>query len=312
MVLSGVCGRTAPVLRIPTMLTAPQTRRIRLTRPLDLRLTLGPTRMGKGDPCTRLRPDQAFRATRTPGGPATVHLVVDGDELGAEAWGEGAAWLLDQLPLLVGEADIDDFVTDHPLVAELHQRMPGLRIGATHRILEALIPAVCAQKVSGYEAKRCYRQLMEALGERAPGPAQIELLLPPDPQTLASTGYQEFHTIGLERRRADVIRRAAARAVSVEALVDVAPDEAEQRLRSLAGVSVWTAAMVRAAALGDPDAVPVGDHALKHLVAFVFTGERRGTDAQMLELLEPFRGHRGRVVRLLKASGLGPIRTGAR
>jgi 3-methyladenine DNA glycosylase/8-oxoguanine DNA glycosylase len=287
------------------MITAPQTRRLQLSRPLDLRLTLAPTRIGKGDPCTRLRSDQAFRATRTPDGPATVHLVVDGDRLGAEAWGPGATWLLDQLPILVGEADTDTFRPEHPLVADLHRRMPGLRIGATHRLLEALVPAVCAQKVSSYEAKRSYRQLMEALGEPAPGPSQIDLILPPHPQALASTGYQEFHTLGLERRRADVIRRAAARAVSVESLVDVLPDEAEQRLRSMAGVSVWTASLVRAAALGDPDAVPVGDPTVKHLVAFAFTGERRGTDAQMLELLEPFRGHRGRVVRLIKAAGLG-------
>jgi 3-methyladenine DNA glycosylase/8-oxoguanine DNA glycosylase len=294
------------------MITAPQTRRLRLTRPLDLRLTLAPTRIGRGDPCTRLRSDQAFRATRTPQGPATVHLVVDGDELGAEAWGEGATWLLDQLPILLGEADVDDFRTAHPLIADLHRRMPGLRIGATHRVLEALVPAVCAQTVSSFEAKRCYRQLMEALGEPAPGPSQMDLLLPPLPQTLASTGYQDFHTIGLERRRADVIRRAAARAATVESLVDAAPDDAEHRLRSLAGVGVWTAAVVRAAALGDPDAVPLGDHSLKHLVSFVLTGERRGTDAQMLELLEPFRGHRGRVVRLIKASGLGPARTGDR
>ena len=288
------------------MITAPQTRRLRLTRPLDLRLTLALTRIGRGDPCTRLRSDQAFRASRTPEGPATVHLIVDGDELGAEAWGEGATWLLDQLPILVGEADIDDFVTDDPLVADLHRRMPGLRVGASHRILEALVPAVCAQKVSTYEAKRCYRQVVEALGEPAPGPPQMDLRLPPHPQVLASTSYQDFHTLGLERRRADVIRRAAARAATVEALADCTPEEAEQRLRSLAGVSVWTAAVVRAAALGDADAVPLGDNTVKHLVAFVFTGERRGTDAQMLELLEPFRGHRGRVVRLLKASGLGP------
>lgn len=290
------------------MITAPQTRRLRLTRPLDLRLTLAPTRIGKGDPCTRLRSDQAYRATRTPDGPATIHLVIGDDELAAEAWGDGADWALDQLPVLVGEADVDDFVTDHRLVDELHRRMPGLRIGATHRLLEALVPAVCAQKVSAYEAKRCYRQVVEAYGESAPGPPQLDLRLPPHPRILASTNYQDFHRLGLERKRADVIRRAAARAATVEALAEAAPEDAEQRLRSLAGVSVWTAAKVRGTALGDADAVPMGDNDLKHLVAWVFTGELRGTDAQMLELLDPFRGHRGRVIRLLKASGLGPPR----
>lgn len=288
-----------------------QRRTIRLTRPLDLRLTLAPTRLGRGDPCTRLRSDQAFRATRTPAGAATLHLHVNGTDLVAHAWGEGCEWALEQVDVLVGEDDTHELVTDHSLVADLQRRMPGLRIGASHRILEALVPAVCGQKVSGYEAKRAFRQIVEALGEPAPGPSDIGLLLPPDPKRLASTSHQEFHLLGLERARADIIRRAAARATTVESLVTVSTEEAEQRLRSLAGVSVWTAAIVRAAAFGDPDAVPVGDHSLKHLIAWVFTGERRGTDAQMVELLEPFRGQRGRVLRLLKASGLGPPKNGS-
>ena len=290
------------------MLTDSPIRTLRLSRPLDLRLTLAPTRIGRGDPCTRLRSDAAVRATRTPDGPATVHLSVSGDQLEARAWGQGREWLLDHVPLMVGESDVVPFTTDNPLVADLQQRMPGLRIGATHRILEALVPAVCGQKVSGYEAKRAFRQIVESFGKPAPGPRELGLLLPPDPKRLASTSHQELHLLGLERARADVLRRAAARAATIEELVCTDPEQAEQGLRALAGVGVWTAAVVRTAAFGDPDAVPVGDPSLKHLVAWVFTGERRGTDAQMVDLLEPFRGQRGRVVRLLKASGLGPPR----
>lgn len=286
------------------------TRRLRLTRPLDLRLTLAPTRIGRGDPCTHLRADMAVRATRTPCGPATVHLEVSGDELAAQAWGAGGEWALEHVPLLVGVADVDDFVSQNPLVADLQRRLPGLRIGATHRVFEALVPAVCGQKVSGFEAKRAFHQIVESFGEPAPGPRDLRLLLPPDPKKLASTSHQDLHLLGLERARADVLRRAAARATSIDDLVDVPAEQAEAGLRSLASVGVWTAAVVRTAAFGDPDAVPVGDPALKHLVAFVFTGERRGTDAQMLDLLEPFRGQRGRVVRLLKASGLGPPHQG--
>ncbi len=287
-------------------MTEPRRRRLRLDRPLDLRLTLASTRMGRGDPCTLLRSTHAVRATRTPDGPATMLLEVAGDELHAGAWGAGGAWALEQLPRLVGESDVDGLETDHPLVKDLQRRMPGLRIGATQRVLEALLIGVCGQKASRFEAKRAHRQLMESFGEPAPGPAQFGLLVPPHPRTLAAAGYQEFNTIGLERARADIIRRAAARVASVESVVDDPLDAADQRLRSVAGVTLWTAAVVRDAALGDPDAVPVGDLELKHLVAWVFTGERRGSDAQMLELLEPFRGQRGRVVRLLRASGLGP------
>lgn len=301
-------GSRGGALRRPAMTDTARTRSLRLTRPLDLRLTLAPTRIGRGDPCTKLRPAEALRASHTPDGPVALHVLVAGSELVANAWGDGAAWALDQLPELVGEHDPDGFHTDHPLVADLHQRLPGLRVGATRRVFEAVVPAVCAHRVSPYEAKRAHRQVVEALGETAPGPTELGLVLPPHPQAVANAEYHTLHALGLERSRADVVRRAAARAASVESVVDDSPDLAEQRLRSIAGVGVWTAAHVRITALGDPDAVPVGDAALKHLVAYVFTGERRGTDAQMLELLEPFRGHRGRVLRLLKAAGLGADR----
>jgi len=294
------------------MIAPPTTRTLALSRPLDLRLTLGPTRYGKGDPSCLLRSDECFRATRTPAGPATVHVVVRGERVEAEAWGPGADWALDQLPVLLGELDDDASFSPHDdVVAELVRRHPGLRIGASHRVLEALVPAVCAHQVSGFEGRRAHRQVMQALGEPAPGPSGIELTVPPDPRVLASTGYQELHPLGLERARADVIRRAAARAVTVEAVVDQPPEEAERRLRSIAGVGAWTAAFVRQVALGDADAVPVGDERSKHLVAWAFLGEARGSDAQMLELLEPYRGHRGRVLRLLHAERPTPHRASA-
>ena len=67
------------------------------------------------------------------------------------------------------------------------------------------------------------------------------------------------------------------------------------------GIGPWTAAEVGVRALGDADAVSVGDFHLPNLVAFALAGEPRGTDARMLELLEPYRGQRARVVRLARA-----------
>ena len=57
-----------------------------------------------------------------------------------------------------------------------------------------------------------------------------------------------------------------------------------------------------ARAWGDPDAVSVGDYHLPGLVAWALARERRGTDERMLELLEPYRGQRGRVIRLLEVA----------
>lgn len=289
------------------MLSTPNTRELTLSRPLDLRMTLGPLRMGKGDPTCLLRFDECYRTSITPDGGATLHLLVRNHTLLAEAWGPGAEWIIDQVPILVGELDdTSTFRPDHALVADLAERTPGLRMGATHRVVESLVGAVCAAGVSRFEAKRAHRQLVERFGQPAPGPVEGTLFLPPAPRTLAGLGTYELLPLGLEAPRADVIRRAAARAAGLEALVDLSCDEAERRLRAMVGVGVRTASVVRELALGDPDAVPVGDPRAKHVVAYAFTGERRGSDAQMLELLEPFRGHRGRVLRLLRAARLEP------
>lgn len=287
------------------MSDAPVTRTVALDRPLDLRLTLGPTRVGRGDLSTRLRSTEALRAASTPEGAVTLHLKVVDSVLEAQAWGPGARWALRQVPALIGQHDTAEFAPDHPLVADLAARFPGLRIGATHRIFDALLPAICAQHSSGFEARRAHRQIVEAYGTPAPGPVR-GLVVPPTPRVIADAPYQDLHTLGLERARADALRRAAARAMSVESIVDDDPVTAEGRLRSMTGVGVWTAAVIRAVALGDPDAVPVGDPMLRHVVVFAFTGNRRGTDAQMLDLLDRFRGQRGRVIQLLRAGRIGP------
>ena len=123
------------------------------------------------------------------------------------------------------------------------------------------------------------------------------------PATLAALPYYAFHPLGVEQRRADTIRRATARAAWLEAIVDLPIEEAYARLTALPGIGPWTAAEVAVRALGDPDAVSVGDFHLPNLVAFALAGEPRGDDARMLELLEPWRGERARVIRLLELSG---------
>ncbi|NMR21596.1 hypothetical protein HIR71_15455 [Cellulomonas fimi] len=61
-------------------------------------------------------------------------------------------------------------------------------------------------------------------------------------------------------------------------------------------------------ALGDSDAVSAGDYDLAADVGWALVG-RRVDDATMLELLEPWRGHRYRVVRLLEVTrGTAPRR----
>ncbi|MDQ6696716.1 MAG: DNA-3-methyladenine glycosylase 2 family protein [Actinomycetota bacterium] len=287
------------------------TRTLRLPFPVDLRRTLGPIRRGRHDPTFRLTETTCWRATRTADGPVTLGIQLRNGTISAEAWGPGADRALDALPRLVGWEDRPgDFEPTDALVARLHRRFPGIRIGRTDAVVEALVPSILEQKVTGLEARRSHRQIVIRYGEPAPGPPGLHL--PPEPATLAAVHYAELHRLGVERKRADVLRRACAQALRLDALSAVPASEARKRLTAVPGIGPWTAAEVTAVALGDADAVSVGDYHLPSLVSWALAGERRGTDERMLELLAPFSGHRGRVIRLLAAAGLGPPRHGPR
>jgi 3-methyladenine DNA glycosylase/8-oxoguanine DNA glycosylase len=240
-----------------------------------------------------------------------VRLAALGDgTIRVDAWGEGAASALAAAPAWCGLLDDPSGFRAAGLVGELHRRNPGLRICRTGAIFEALAPYVLEQRVSGLEAYRSWRRLVRGMSERAPGTA--ELWLPPDPKRIAAEPYTSFHDFEIEAGRANTIRRAAARASGLERFASRTPAEASKALTSLPGVGAWTAAMVTAVALGDVDAVPIGDYGIPGMVGHVLADERDADDARMLELLEPFAPQRGRAIRLIALSGNHPGRRAPR
>src|SRR6266542_511064 len=242
---------------------------------VDLGLTLWPLRRGTGDPSMRAeRPAVWWRATRTPDGPATARYAARAGEIEVLAWGPGAEWCLaSALDLLGARDDVDGFAPDG-LIGRLHRAMPGLRISRSQAVFEALVPTILEQKVAGIEARRSYRGMLRAWGTPAPGP--------PAPG------------------------RGGPRPLLLP------PVEAHRLLQALPGVGPWTSAEVALIALGDADAVPVGDLHLPHMVSWALAGEPRGTDERMLELLTPYAGQRGRVIRLLARAGQWAPRFGPR
>jgi 3-methyladenine DNA glycosylase/8-oxoguanine DNA glycosylase len=284
---------------------------VRPRLPVDLRLTLGPLRRGPGDPTNLVERSGAWwRATRTPQGPATVRYSAEGDGIRVAAWGAGAEWCLAAAPELLGGRDSLDGFSPTGLVGELHRHHPGLRIPRSRAVFEALLPSILEQKVTGREAHNAFAAIVRAFGEPAPGP--VPLRLQPAPEALAVTPYWAFHPLGVERKRTTAVQMAASRARRVEETVAMPMADAHRRLQALPGVGPWTSAEVAIVALGDADAVSVGDFHLPHLVSYALTGERRGTDERMLELLAAWPGHRGRVLRLLTRSGRCPDRRGPR
>ena len=315
-----------------TLEPAPDAERTLVTdRPMDLRAVLGPLARGSGDPTMRVAAGAAIRASVTPDGPATIELRVAGTSaagtsaagtsVAARAWGPGGAWLLDHLPAMLGLDDDDTGFEPglHPVVAGLARRLGRVRLGRTGAVWEALLPAILEQRITGTEAWRNYRRLVRACGGPAPGP--FGLMLPPAPAVVAGLPSWTLTGLGIEPRRGTLLRRTAREAPRLEAIGAAAREPGGggagasvlvAALRAHAGIGPWTAAEVTLRALGDPDAVSVGDAHLSNVVAFTLTGAPRGTDERMLELLAPWAGHRARVVRLIERSGATPPRYGPR
>lgn len=268
-------------------------------RPLDLRRTLRPLH-------GRFADDGWWLAARTPAGHGSLRVHRTREKVLGEAWGDGAAWLLDRLDRVVGlEDDPARFVTDNTVVAPLHNAHPGDRFGRTDLVFPALLVAICGQKVTGREAAQAMDGLTRVFSGPAPGP-NPRLRLPPDPDAMAEAPYHRFHTLHLEKRRADLIRIVSRQAGRIEGLSNEPPDLAAPVLRSFHGIADWTTAKTLEVSHGDPDQVAVGDFHFKHMVVHHLTGRDRGSDNEMLELLEPFRPHRGRVIRLLHLLGHEP------
>lgn len=277
------------------------TRHFALPLPVNLRQTLGELWQGRPDPCMRVSDTELVRSHLTADGPATLALRVHPAEQMAEAqaWGPGAQRSLAEAPALIGATDsLDGFAPAHRLVARAHRQRPGLRLGRSGRIADVLVRLILGQKVTSLEASRAWLGLVRAVGTPAPGPYQ-GMLVPPEPDAIAARPSWTWHRLGVERQRADVIRLACRRIERLEEALAMPRDAALERLTALPGLGPWTANLVLRVAGGDADAVEVGDYHVPNQVCWALAGEPRGGDARMLQLLAPYAGHRGRVVRLL-------------
>ena len=276
-------------------------RRLRGLPPIDLRRSLSPLVASAQDPTVRLRDQAVVRALSSPEGPATLELRREGDGFLGRAWGAGATWALDAAPGLLGAHDDRDGFEPwrHDVLARADRAHPSLRIVRSGLIHDLLVPTILAQRVTAGEAARSWTRLVRRWGRPAPGPHG--LLLAPGADELAATPYWAFHELGVERSRAVTIARACRRLDRLQEAVDLPPPAALERLTAIPGLGPWTAALVLRVAAGHADAVEVGDYHVKNHVAWALACEARAHDGRMLELLEPFAGHRGRVVRLLLA-----------
>jgi 3-methyladenine DNA glycosylase/8-oxoguanine DNA glycosylase len=290
------------------------TRSWRPGRPVDIRATLSPLRRGRADPSHRVVDGRFWRTCLAPTGPATLALHLADGAVQAHAWGPGAEWVLDGVPALLG-AD-DDWagldVWAYPGLHATWRAHPGLRLPRTGLVMEALIPAVIEQRVTGLQAHRAWRALLYQHGQLAPGPAPEGMRVPPSPADVLTVTAWEWSRWDVDLARQRALRAAATVANRLEECVAMPLDAAMARLQIVPGIGIWTAAETAQRALAHPDAVSVNDYHIHNQVVFALTGRARGSDEEMLELLAPFAGHRQRVVRLIEVAGIRAPRFGPR
>jgi 3-methyladenine DNA glycosylase/8-oxoguanine DNA glycosylase len=311
-------------------------------------MTLSILRKGSADPTFKVDDDgTVWRGIRTPQGTATVRLrsrPADG-EVQVSAWGDGAAWALESVPSMLGaDDDVTGFAPTHPVLADAHRRKPHWRVcrtglvmealvpaiieqkvtgqealggfrqlvhrfGATHRLWEALVPAVIEQKVTGQEAFAGFRRLVHRYGERAPGPGlERGVWVQPDAETVRRVPSWEWLRMHVDPARSRALVRAATVAGTLERLTR---DDADARLRTLPGIGEWTAAEIRSRTFGDPDAVSFGDYHIAKDVGWAVTGTPYDDD-ELRGFLEPWRPQRNRVVALIHGYAGGRPRRGPR
>ena len=272
---------------------------------IDLRSTLRFQALLTGDPCTRLGTASYERATWTPDGAASLRITwTHNDEPVAtiEAWGDGADWMLARADSLLGlDDDVTGFEPDTPALRSVWERNTGLRLCSTGTVWHDAAWLILQQRVRFIDAANGWRALVQAHGTPAPGP--VELLLPPSAATIAALPYEAFHPFGIERSRADNLIRTAREMPRIEPKTDQGFEALAPRLQSIRGIGPWTLAGLAAMTWGSSDAVIVGDVGLPGLVCWFLGREERGNDERMLELLEPYRPHRYRIIQLAFASG---------
>ena len=273
---------------------------------MDVASTLRPLQRGSGDPAFQVAGGVVWLALQTPSGPASVAIRRAGDTIAVSAWGSGAPWAVSHAPELLGRGDDwSSFdVSGNEFLAAARHRQPGLRLLRTNTVVAMLVPAIMEQKVTSRQAWGAWRYLLRRHGTPAPGPAPAGMMVPPDARTWARIPSWEWHRAGIEPGRSATVMRAVQLAPALERTLahGRGGEVVSTKLQSIPGVGRWTAAETAQRSHGDPDSPSVGDFHVPALVGWALTGAPVDDDG-MLELLEPWRGHRERVVRLIGGSG---------
>jgi AraC family transcriptional regulator, regulatory protein of adaptative response / DNA-3-methyladenine glycosylase II len=178
---------------------------------------------------------------------------------------------------------IESRFTAVPLLSELYERFPGLRLPGGWDAFETAVASILGQLVSAKQRTQLVGQLIHAYGEPVVHPLSgDEVRLFPRPEVLADCDLIEVKTT-LARKEAirEFSRRVASGAISLSEAQD--PTAFRRALLTTKGLGPWSSEYISLRAIGDTDAFPRTDLILKRVLAL-----HPGLD---LERIKPWRAY---------------------
>lgn len=200
-----------------------------------------------------------------------------------------------------------------PALAELARQFRGLHLPRTATLFEALTIAILGQQISASVARTMRTLLIERYGARCVTPAEaggdgVTYFAFPRPEAILSATPEELRELKLSRSKAEYIRVIASAALEPgwDELYLLPDDEVASRLTALRGVGNWTAQWALVRGLARPDALPLGDLALRRGVSRLWLQGDAVTDREVAEIAERWRPWRSYATAYLFAA----MRTG--
>jgi len=167
---------------------------------------------------------------------------------------------------------------------------PGLRVPGAFDGWELAARAVLGQQVSLAGARTLGSRLVAALGAPLPDPVGGLTHLFPSAAVVAEA---DLAGLGILPSRATTLRALAQLVASGALVLDRGAnrDQVQQQLLALSGVGPWTATYIAMRALGDPDAFPVTDLALRRAAARLGLGSDMRSLTARAEAWRPWRAY---------------------
>jgi AraC family transcriptional regulator of adaptative response / DNA-3-methyladenine glycosylase II len=169
---------------------------------------------------------------------------------------------LDSDPMLIANS-----FAQVPLLAELADRFPGLRVPGGWDPFETAVCSILGQVVSAEQRASLVSELVRGYGEEIVHPTWGEkVYLFPAPSVLATADLSKVRTSAARKEAIrDFSRRVLSGAISLSEAQD--PTLFRKALLETKGLGPWSAEYISLRAIGDTDAFPRTDLILKRVLA---------------------------------------------